>query len=78
MPRMGGGGELLRLSQHVDALLARRGLPALSQRNARYGGVDALFRELALFPSALDRTGSGKLSLAVASTSPLFPAVVPT
>ena len=65
-------------SQHVGARSARRGLPALSQRNARYGGVDALFRELTLFPSTLDHTGSGKLSLAVASMSPFLPAVVPT
>ena len=70
----------------------RTGLLALSQRRRSVWGncccslstsmlsqrVDALSSELTLSMSTLDRTGSGKLSLAVASTLPLFPAVVPT
>ena len=79
MPGMGRG--------IVEALSARQCSPgetgvtgALSAQSSVWerGIADAPFSELTLFPSTLDRTGSGKLSLTVASTTPPFQAVVPT
>ena len=72
-----GNGRGYRRSLSADARYGGIAV-ALSARRCSLQRVDALSSELALSTSTLDRTGSGKLSLAVASTSLLFPAVVPT